>query len=250
MPVAAIAGPIVGGLISASASRSAASAAADAAQRATEEAAAARAEARQESAAARAEAQARLEPWRRTGEQANNRLSRMLGLDGQPASDFASEDPGYAFRLQEGQRQVDNSAAARGSTLSGAALKALQRYGQGMASQEFQNSYNRLANMSTQGQNSAVGQASNDMRFGDLQSANAMRLGEQQGANTRVAGDAYGAGQLGQANAWSGAIQGSVNQYQNNQLMNLISGGKPNYSVIPGSGSSDRAALYGNAGYG
>lgn len=232
MPAAAIAGPIVGGLISASASRSAASAAADAAQRASEEAAVARAE-------AQTRLQTRLEPWRKSGEQANNRLARMLGLDGQPASDFASEDPGYAFRLQEGQRQVDNSAAARGSTLSGGALKALQRYGQGMASQEFQNSFNRLSNVSTQGQNSAAGQASNDMAFG-----------QQQGANTRAAGDAYGAGQLGQANAWSGAIQGSVNNYQNNQLMNLISGGRPNYSVIPGSGNSDRAALYGNAGYG
>jgi len=205
MPAAAIAGPIVGGLISSSASRSAASASADAAQRATEEA-----------AVARAEAQARLEPWRKTGEQANNRLVRMLGLDGQPAANFASDDPGYAFRLQEGQRQVDNSAAARGSTLSGAALKALQRYGQGMASQEFQNSFNRLSNVSTQGQNSAAGQASNDMAFG-----------QRQGANTRAAGDAYGAGKIGEANAWSGAIQGGVNAYQDNQLMKLLQQQKP-----------------------
>lgn len=208
MPAAAIAGPIVGGFISASASRSAASAAADAAARATEEA-----------AAARAEAQARLEPWRKTGLLANNKLSRMLGLDG-PASDFASEDPGYAFRLSEGQKQVDNSAAARGSTLSGGALKALQRYGQGMASQEFQNSYNRLSGVSTQGQNSAAGQASNDMAFG-----------QQQGANTRAAGDAYGAGQIGQANAWSGAIQGGVNGYQNNQIMNLFKQKSPNLTT-------------------
>jgi hypothetical protein len=134
----------------------------------------------------------------------------MLGLDG-PASDFASDDPGYAFRLQEVQRSVDNSAAARGSTLSGAALKALQRYGQGMASQEFQNSYNRLSGISTTGQNSAAGQASQDMQFG-----------QQQGANTRAAGDAYGAGKIGEANAWSGAIQGGLNFYQDNQLMKLL----------------------------
>jgi hypothetical protein len=80
-----------------------------------------------------------------------------------------------------------------------------------MASQEFQNSFNRLSNVSTQGQNSAAGQASNDMAFG-----------QQQGANTRAAGDAYGAGKIGEANAWSGAIQGGVNAYQDNQLMNLL----------------------------
>ena len=114
MPWAAAAA-VGGALYSSSASRSAASRSADAAQRATEEA-----------AVARAEAQARLEPWRRSGEQANNKLVRMLGLDGQPAAEFSSDDPSYAFRLQEGQRSVDNSAAARGSTLSGAALKESQ----------------------------------------------------------------------------------------------------------------------------
>jgi len=134
----------------------------------------------------------------------------MLGLDG-PASDFASEDPGYAFRLQEGQRSVDNSAAARGSTLSGGALKALQRYGQGMASQEFQNSYNRLSGVSGQGQSAAAGQGSASMQFG-----------AQQGANTIAGGNALAAGAIGQGNAWSGVLQSGVNQYQNNQMMDLL----------------------------
>jgi len=198
MPWAAAA--VVGGaLISSSASRSAASQSADAATRASEL-----------QAEQAAQARADLAPWRATGEKANNRLSQMLGLDGQ-ASNFASEDPGYAFRLAEGQKQVDNSAAARGSTLSGGALKALQKYGQGMASQEFQNSYNRLSGLSTQGQNSAAGQASQSMQFG-----------AQQGANTRAAGDAMAAGTIGQGNAWSSALQSGVNQYQNNQMMNLF----------------------------
>ena len=53
------------------------------------------------------------------------------------------EDPGYAFRLKEGQQALDRSAAARGGLISGRALKAAQRYGQEMGSQEYGNAYNR-----------------------------------------------------------------------------------------------------------
>jgi hypothetical protein len=52
-------------------------------------------------------------------------------------------DPGYGFRLKEGLKAVDSQAAARGGLISGAALKASQRYGQDMASQEYTNAFNR-----------------------------------------------------------------------------------------------------------
>lgn len=52
-------------------------------------------------------------------------------------------DPGYAFRLAEGQKALERSAAARGGLISGGALKAAQRYGQEMGSQEFQRAYER-----------------------------------------------------------------------------------------------------------
>jgi hypothetical protein len=53
------------------------------------------------------------------------------------------EDPGYAFRLKEGQKALDRQAAARGGLISGGALKAATRYGQEMGSQEYGNAYNR-----------------------------------------------------------------------------------------------------------
>jgi hypothetical protein len=53
------------------------------------------------------------------------------------------QDPGYAFRLSEGQKALDRQAAARGGLISGGALKAAQRYGQEMGSQEYGNAYNR-----------------------------------------------------------------------------------------------------------
>jgi hypothetical protein len=52
-------------------------------------------------------------------------------------------DPGYEFRLAEGQKALDRQAAARGGLISGGALKAASRYGQEMGSQEFQNAYQR-----------------------------------------------------------------------------------------------------------
>lgn len=54
------------------------------------------------------------------------------------------QDPGYAFRLAEGQKAIERSTAARGGLQSGAALKAAAEYGQSMGSQEYGNAYNRF----------------------------------------------------------------------------------------------------------
>jgi hypothetical protein len=65
----------------------------------------------------------------------------------QDPGDFSMEkfqqDPGYAFRMSEGLKALDRTAAARGGLISGGAMKAASRYGQDMASQEYQNAFNR-----------------------------------------------------------------------------------------------------------
>lgn len=58
-------------------------------------------------------------------------------------SDFEA-DPGYQFRLEQGQRAIERSAAARGGLNSGRTMRALAGYGQGLASQEYGNAYNRF----------------------------------------------------------------------------------------------------------
>lgn len=55
------------------------------------------------------------------------------------------KDPGYEFRMAEGEKGINRSLAARGGFNSGAALKALDRYNQDYASNEFTNAYNRDA---------------------------------------------------------------------------------------------------------
>jgi hypothetical protein len=65
-------------------------------------------------------------------------------------SDFKT-DPGYGFRVSEGLKALDRTAASRGGLLSGATLKGAQRFGQDVASQEYQNAYNRyVGNQATQ----------------------------------------------------------------------------------------------------
>jgi hypothetical protein len=59
--------------------------------------------------------------------------------------ELLANDPGVAFRLQEGRNALEASAAARGGALSGPALAALQRQGQELSSQEYGNAWNRAA---------------------------------------------------------------------------------------------------------
>jgi hypothetical protein len=71
------------------------------------------------------------------------------------------EDPGYAFRFEQGQKALERSAAARGGLLSGNTAGALQRFGQGLASQEYQNAYERaLGRYNTTAALAGVGQTS------------------------------------------------------------------------------------------
>jgi hypothetical protein len=87
--------------------------------------------------------QALQEPWRKAGEEALNKL-RSPEMQFTPFSaDKFQVDPGYAFRLSEGMKALDRTAAARGGLLSGATFKGAQRYNQDLASQEYQNAYNR-----------------------------------------------------------------------------------------------------------
>lgn len=88
-----------------------------------------------------------LEPYQQPGLNALARIQAGLAEGGEFARPFTLDqfqaDPGYAFRLAEGQKALERQAAARGGLISGAALKAAQQYGQGLASQEFQNAFAR-----------------------------------------------------------------------------------------------------------
>jgi hypothetical protein len=95
------------------------------------------------------------EPFRQAGITGQNRLMELLGLGGNTGaegygkysrdfgmSDF-TQDPGYQFRMDQGTKALERSAAARGGLISGNTGGALQKYGQDLGSQEYQNAFNR-----------------------------------------------------------------------------------------------------------
>lgn len=107
-----------------------------------------------------------------------------------PYGDFTAPDPAavandpyYQFRLSQGLKQQQRGAAAKGTLLSGGFQKALMGYGQGLASEEGQNIYNRA--LSTYGAN---------------RDTNAQNFGQQMGAFQ---------GNLGAFNANSAASLGA-----------------------------------------
>jgi len=105
-----------------------------------------------------------LSPWTTTGVPANQDQSALLGLQGQDAANKAlasyQTSPGYTWQMGEGLRAVDAGAAASGMLRSGAALKAEQTFGQGLANSDFGNYWNRLQQLSGSGSDAAKGIAS------------------------------------------------------------------------------------------
>lgn len=136
-------------------------------------------------------------------------------------ADFEA-DPGYAFRMKEGLAGVEAGAAARGGLLSGAALKAVQKYGQGLASQEYGNAYNRFTADQTNQYNRLAGLVNTGQGATNQVGNAAANFGQQAGANAIGAGNAIASGQIGSANALVGGINAGLNNYQNNRLMDLI----------------------------
>ena len=222
-PIASIAAPVIAGLVGADAAKSAAETQAQSAR-----------EANELLYKMYQEQKGLQEPFRGAGITAQNRLLDLLGLsqnkgaegDGRYAKDFGmsdfTADPGYAFRLAEGQKTLERNAAARGGLISGGALKAATRYGQDMGSQEYQSAFNRyqtnranqlqpLGSLLTSGQAAASNQ-----------SAAAGNYGTQAGGNITGAGAATAAGQVGSVNALTNALSSYLNYSSGQNLADAI----------------------------
>lgn len=130
------------------------------------------------------------------------------------------QDPGYAFRMREGLKALDRSAAARGGLLSGNQLRGVTQFGQDLASQEYTNAFNRY-------------QAERSARLNPLQSLTGMgqtatntlsneagQYGQNMAANAAQMGNIRASGYMNQANALTGALGTGLNYYQNQQMMN------------------------------
>jgi hypothetical protein len=179
------------------------------------------------------------EPFRKAGMAGQNRLLELLGLgEDKKAKDFGryasaeftpalfQADPGYAFRVSEGMKALDRTAAARGGLISGSALRGATRYGQEMGSQEYQNAFNRFQTARTNTLNPFASLAGVAQSSANTLTGAAGQLGQNIGSNIIGAGNAMAAGQVGSANAYSQGLGQGLNFYQGQQYLNRL----PNYN--------------------
>jgi hypothetical protein len=170
-------------------------------------------------------ARAALSPWVAAGGGAIGKVTNLLGLgtlktnggnyntygldpagaketQQQALADFETS-PGYQFRMDEGSKALDRSAASRGLLRSGAQQKAITAFGQGIASEEYGNYMNNLFQASGLGSQAA---SSGNSTAAGL-TANAGSLIAQGGA---ARGSAYAAGANALASGISRGVQNAT----------------------------------------
>ncbi len=155
-----------------------------------------------------------------------------------PTDVTEQNDPGYKFRLSEGMKALQNSAAAKGTLLNGATAAGINAYGQDYASNEYgnvygralgeyqnrynifqndqTNKYNRLASLAGIGQTTASQLNAAGANFANSGSSILMNnaYGQGQQINNAAAARASGYGK----NGWTGALGGV------GSLANLLGG--------------------------
>ncbi len=194
--------------------------------------------------------QANQAPWLKAGQEALTQMETGTRPGGEFAKPFTmadyQADPGYQFRLQQGQQGIQNQAAAQGQFYSPNFINSATRFNQDQASQEYGNAYNRyvsnqtntfnrLASLSGLGQTSAnqIGTA------GQNYATNAGNAG-------MASAQARGQGAVGATNALQGGV-GNYMYYNTLQnYMNRMGGGGGGPSTY----SYDPNAAYGTSMYG
>lgn len=176
------------------------------------------------------------EPFRQSGLTAQNQILQLLGIGGdQAAPGYGSlaqpfgmsqfqQDPGYAFRQSEGMKALERSAAARGGLLSGSTMKGIQRFGQDLASQEYQNAFNRYQVERANRLNPLQSLMGSGQSSANVLTGAAGQYG-QAGANTLSnIGDIRASSYMGSANALSNALSDIGNYFADKDTLSTIYG--------------------------
>lgn len=188
------------------------------------------------------------EPWRKAGEQALNKLIPLATRYTPFGMEQFEQDPGYGFRMSEGMKALERSASARGGLLSGATLKGIQRFGQDLGSQEYQNAFNRYqveraARLAPLQSLAGVGQTT-AQQIGEAGMRSAQNIGETltSGAAARASG------YVGGANALTQGLGTYLNYSQGQNLLNALR--PPSAGVSAGAGMTGPGTMADLASYG
>lgn len=137
-------------------------------------------------------------PWLQAGQ---NALAQMQQLNSGNFSSF-TESPDYQFARDQGLQGIDRSAAARGALYSGGADADRMTFASGLASQNYNNYYNRLAGLAGAGQTAGSGLAALGQNYANAVGNNAIGAGNARAsvygqnayANNMLAGSIANAG--------------------------------------------------------
>lgn len=211
------------------------------------------------------------QPYTNAGTQGVNSLADLLKTPGQgllegygdfsaPTGEQAAEMPGYKFALDQGIQALDKSAAAKGNLFSGTQGTALQQYGQGLATTNYQqayqdalnsyltnrdtfetnqgNTYNRLLGLTGVGE-SATGNLTGEEQQGAGNSANIlMGGGAEQAQQINNAAAARASGYRGIGDSIAGGLNYGANWLQDQQMLQqLQQSGQPPDAWMLGQGT-------------
>jgi hypothetical protein len=165
-----------------------------------------------------------LMPYNQAGQAGMNMLMGRMGEFTSPIKmDQATleQTPGYQFNLSQGLKSVQNSAAARGLGVSGAAMKGAAGYATGLADQTYQNQFNNAVTNQTNAYNRLMGVST----LGQSAAAQTGAMGTQTAAN--IGNNIIGAGNAtaGSYMAMGNAFGGLANSMGQAYMMNRMYGG-------------------------
>jgi hypothetical protein len=126
------------------------------------------------------------QPYAQGGQQAFQGAQNML----QPGYQFSPTDPSYSFRFNEGMNALTRQQSAAGGLQSGGAMKAAMRYGQGLASTEYGNQFNRFNQLAQYGLQSAQGMGQAQQNYGNVLSGMLLRAADGRSEARGLRGEA------------------------------------------------------------
>jgi hypothetical protein len=174
------------------------------------------------------------QPYLNAGSGATGLLSQMLSTPGQGLLTPWTE------QLQQGENALQNSAAAQGGLLSGGTLAGLNNYAQGVASTNYQNTFNNALTQYQQAYQSFLNNQNNT--YSRLMGLSGQGLQAAGGAGNLISGiggdiaSLYGqqgaaraSGTLGSANSILGMLPGLTGSLS--QLGNAFNPGTPYFQT-------------------
>jgi len=150
-------------------------------------------------------------PWREAGEAALKQLQAGIA-DGSfdPKNFTFTADPGYQWRLDQGQKAIERGASARGNLFSAGTQAAVGAYGQEFASNEYDRAYQRNAGAQNARFNALSAVAGTGQRATDVITNATGNAGQLNNNAIGAGGNALAQGYLGQGAAWAGGWQNAA----------------------------------------